>query len=110
MLIIKFIFASLMLFFGSKYLKFKDKSLLTASKISLLFCSIIYVFSDIPAIQLFSYLMLIYFIKYFYKTNIKNAVFLWIFTSLLSSIVILILGIIIFSFEDFVLGKRIFIY
>ena len=92
MLLVQVIFSSFLMFFGSKYLKFKDKTFLTALKVSLLFCSIIYFFSSIPAIKIFGYLLLIYFIKYFYRTDYKNAIFLSVFCLLVSLILSIIVS------------------
>ena len=82
MLLIKIIITSIFLFLGSKYLKLQDKSFATALKVSLLYGVIIYIFSSIPAVIIFSYLLIIYFIKYFYKLDFKKSVFLWLFTIL----------------------------
>ena len=84
MLLVQVIFLFFLMFIGSKYLKFEDRTFLTALKVSLLFCSIIYFFFSISAIKIFGYLLLIYFIKYFYKTDYKNAIFLLIFCLLVS--------------------------
>ncbi len=91
MLLIKIIISSILLFLGSRYLKIRDKSFVTALKVSLSHGVIVYVFSSNPAVKIFSYLLILYFIKYFYKLDFKKSIFLWLFTILATVVIMLVL-------------------
>jgi len=74
------LFGTLINFLGSRYLKFKDKSILTAFKVALLYTVLTYIISIFsPALKFISFIFLLIFIRYFYKTDYKNAVYLWLF-------------------------------
>jgi len=94
MLLIKVIITSAFLFFGSKYLKLKDNTIFTALKVAAPYHVYVYLWAQDsnPIYLIIGYGLIIIFIKYFYKIDLKKSIFLWLFTLLAGIITIFALG------------------
>ena len=94
MILIKIIITSLFLFFGSKYLKLKNTKILPAIQVALPYHAFLYLFNQNsnPIYMIIGFILIITFIKYFYKIDLKQSVFLWLFTLLAGLTTMLIAG------------------
>jgi hypothetical protein len=90
---------SVALFLAAKGQKVKDKSYATSLKTSLAHAGTFLIISFIPFGRFFSYLILIYFIKHFYKESIGGAVKLWLLSLLNLLLIFIILFIVVTIFE-----------
>ena len=78
MLLLQIILFSVALYFAAKRLKFSDISFLTSLKVSLAGGALMYVLQYLPYMRFFGFILIIALIKYFYRVDIKKAVYAWL--------------------------------
>lgn len=100
MILLRILIYSGLLFFTAKRMKLKNATYVTALKVSLLQGLTMYLLSYVaPYASVFSYILLIAFIKYFYKIDIKKTIILWLATTLLSVVIFFALAMFLGTIE-----------
>ncbi len=104
LLILFFVVYSFSLRFASRRLKFIDTTYLTSIKVSLVQGATLYILSFVSYMGYFGFLVAIALIKYYYKVDIRKAIYAWLIAAGISTLLALAILLPIVIYRVFVLG------